>query len=89
MNQAPAVDAGPDATITLPANAVVLRGSVTDDGLPLGWTAHAVWTVVSGPAPVVLRRARGSGDDGVASTDPGTYVLRLRRATARSRPRTG
>ena len=48
-NQAPVVNAGPDATVTLstttalPATAS-LDGTVTDDGLPLGSRVTTGWT---------------------------------------------
>jgi hypothetical protein len=34
VNQAPTVNAGNDAVITLPTNTVSLDGTVSDDGLP-------------------------------------------------------
>jgi RHS repeat-associated protein len=75
VNQAPAVNAGPDQTITLPAGAT-LNGTATDDGLPEGSTLSLAWSVVSGPSPVTF------ADPGAASTTAtfggaGTYVLRL------------
>src|SRR4030095_12082728 len=50
-NQAPAVNAGPDQTITLPASAN-LNGSVTDDGWPRGSSVSVLWQKVSGPGDV-------------------------------------
>ena len=52
-NQAPAVNAGPDATVTLPATAA-LDGTVTDDGLPLSGRLTTTWTKVSGPGTVTF-----------------------------------
>lgn len=75
-NNPPVVDAGPDQEIYLPARAA-LYGSVSDDGYPTRpGVLHALWTQVSGPAPVefitpdTLRSA-------VVFPQPGTYVLRL------------
>ena len=73
-NVAPSVSAGPDQT-TLAAVAS-LSGSVTDDGRPLGNSLTSVWSLVSGPAPVVF------GDPASPRTEvqfvlAGTYVLRL------------
>jgi hypothetical protein len=50
VDQPPAVNAGPNQTITLPANVVMLNGSATDGGLPLTTS----WTMASGPAPVLF-----------------------------------
>jgi hypothetical protein len=75
-NAAPAVDAGPDQTITLP-NAVVLDGTGSDDGLPnppgaTTWT----WSKVSGPGTVTLIDVNAL-DTTATFTTPGVYVLRL------------
>ncbi len=75
-NQRPSVSAGPDRSITLPANVATLDGSATDDGLPAGSTLRVTWRVVSGPAPVVFAPAESAGTTATFS-DPGTYVLRL------------
>ncbi len=75
-NQAPVVDAGTNGQLTLPATAV-LRGTFTDDGLPVtpGVPAFA-WTRVSGPGTVTF-----TGGDTltprVAFSAAGTYVLQL------------
>ena len=53
VNQPPAVNAGPDQTISLPTDTVTLHGIATDDGLPAGDLSLA-WTTVTGPATVVL-----------------------------------
>jgi len=50
LDQPPVVNAGPNQTITLPANVVTLNGSATDGGLPLTTS----WTMASGPAPVLF-----------------------------------
>jgi Carbohydrate binding domain/Calcineurin-like phosphoesterase len=76
QNQPPAVNAGPDQTVTLPASAP-LSGSATDDGLPNPpGTLTTTWSAVSGPGTVTF------GDPSALSTTasfsaPGTYVLRL------------
>jgi K319L-like, PKD domain len=76
QNQAPAVNAGPDQTVTLP-NSATLSGTATDDGLPNPpGTLTTTWSVVSGPGTVTF------GDPSSPSTTAsfsasGTYVLRL------------
>jgi len=80
VNQPPAVNAGPDQTISLPAPAS-LAGVVRDDGLPSPSNLVVTWTKISG---------REDSDGGtVVFADPhaavttatigasGTYVLRL------------
>jgi VCBS repeat-containing protein len=75
-NQAPAVNAGPDQTITLPASAS-LDGTVTDDGLPdPPGAVTTTWSRVSGPGTVTF--ANASAVDTTASfSAAGAYVLRL------------
>jgi uncharacterized repeat protein (TIGR01451 family) len=75
VNQAPAVYAGADQTITLPANAV-LDGTVTDDGLPSPPALTTLWTMVSGPGTVTFANA-SAVDTTATFSAPGTYVLRL------------
>jgi fibro-slime domain-containing protein/RHS repeat-associated protein len=77
VNRPPTADAGPDQTITLPADTVSLSGLVSDDGLPAGSSLRVAWSRVSGPAAVVF------GDAGNATTtatfnEPGVYVLKLK-----------
>src|SRR5439155_8487692 len=74
-NRAPAVNAGPNQTITLPASAS-LNGTASDDGLPAGSTLTTTWSKVSGPGTVTF------GDLNALTTTAsfsaaGTYVLRL------------
>ncbi|MEK6280646.1 MAG: PKD domain-containing protein [Acidobacteriota bacterium] len=74
-NHPPAVNAGPDQTITLP-NTARLNGSTSDDGLSAGSTLTTTWSKVSGPGTV------GFGDPNVTVTtaafsEAGSYVLRL------------
>jgi uncharacterized protein YjiK len=75
-NQAPTVDAGPDQTITFPANAT-LDGTVTDDGLPNPPGAvTTTWSKVSGPGTVTF--ADPNAIDTTASFSvAGSYTLRL------------
>ena len=75
-NAPPAVDAGPDQTITLP-DLVALPGTVVDDGLPdpPGATTSA-WSQVSGPGTVTFADPSAPSTTATFSTD-GTYVLRL------------
>ena len=57
MNQPPAVDAGPDAAVVLPASAS-LDGSVTDDGLPdPPANVTTAWSKTSGPGTVTFADA--------------------------------
>src|SRR5206468_217874 len=72
-NQAPAVNAGPDQTITLPAPAI-LMGTVTDDGLPPGSVLTVGWTKVSGPGVVMFANANAASTTATFSAT-GTYVL--------------
>ena len=56
-NQAPAVEAGPNQVINLPAGAnlpinVTLNGTVTDDGLPTLVTPETLWRLLNGPAVI-------------------------------------
>lgn len=74
-NLAPFVNAGADATITLPAT-LALNGTVADDGLPAGGTLLREWTVASGPAPVAFADSFSAATT-ATFVSPGTYVLRL------------
>jgi RHS repeat-associated protein len=74
-NVAPTVQAGPDQTITWPAEAL-LNGVVNDDGLPAGGMLTATWSQVSGPGTARFENAQ-SPDTAVSLDAPGTYVLRL------------
>jgi hypothetical protein len=56
-NTAPVVNAGPDQTITLPADAV-LDGTVSDDGLPNPpGSLTTSWSKISGPGAVTFANA--------------------------------
>jgi hypothetical protein len=76
VNTAPTVNAGVDATVTLPGSAS-LDGTVSDDGLPNPPGAvTTTWSKVSGPGTVTFGNA--SAVDTTASfSAAGTYVLRL------------
>jgi RHS repeat-associated protein len=75
-NEPPAVNPGPNQTISLPADTVTLNGTVTDDGLPAGSTLAITWSKVSGPGAVTF----GSPNSAVTTAQfsaIGSYVLRL------------
>jgi PKD repeat protein len=75
-NKPPTVDAGPDQTITLPADAM-LDGTVNDDGLPNPPGAlTTAWSVDSGPGSVTFSDPHAV-DTRAAFSTQGTYVLRL------------
>jgi hypothetical protein len=70
VNQPPAVSAGPDLSVTLPASAA-LDGTATDTD-PL----TTAWSKVSGPGTVAFGNA-AAPDTTAAFSSAGTYVLRL------------
>jgi len=75
-NQPPAVNAGPDQQVTLPAQAT-MQGSVTDDGLPNPpATVTDTWSQVSGPGTATFTDS-SSPTTTVSFDTAGTYVLRL------------
>jgi PKD repeat protein len=74
VNLAPAVSAGADQTVILPAVAN-MAGSVQDDGQPSGGLTIQ-WTVVSGPGAVTFADANEPATTASFSA-AGTYVLRL------------
>ncbi len=75
-NQPPTVNAGPDQTIVAPIYTATLAGVATDDGLPVGSSVSAQWSLVTGPAfPSFANPA--SPVTTVTLPSPGTYVLRL------------
>lgn len=75
-NQPPVVNAGPNQTITFPANSVTLNGTVTDDGKPAGAVLTIKWTVVSGPGSVTFSAPDQPVSQATFVT-PGVYVLQL------------
>ncbi len=75
-NRAPVVTASPDLLVTLPGLAY-LRGSATDDGLPLGGPGVSLeWHQLDGPNIATLKEL-DSGVARVAFARPGTYSFRL------------
>lgn len=76
VNRAPTANAGLDVTIRLPADTVVLDGTVSDDGQPAGAAVSTVWTVSSGPAGPTFADANAV-DTTVTFVSEGTYVLML------------
>lgn len=75
-NQPPSVDAGPDQTITSPAQAM-LAGTASDDGLPNPPGVVALqWSKVSGPGDVTFD-SPNTGATAAGFTAIGVYVLRL------------
>ena len=74
VNVAPAVNAGSDQTVTLP-NGVQMRGSVTDDGRPVGPPLIAEWSVDSGGTATFANASYALTT--VTFAQAGTYVLRL------------
>ncbi|HEY7412402.1 MAG TPA: FG-GAP-like repeat-containing protein, partial [Vicinamibacteria bacterium] len=74
-NRAPAVDAGPGQTITLPAAAALL-GTAGDDGLPAGAILAVRWSVAGGPGAVSFADSASAATVATFSA-PGSYVLRL------------
>ncbi|MBW3599486.1 MAG: DNRLRE domain-containing protein, partial [Planctomycetes bacterium] len=76
QNQPPAVDAGADQTILL-SEAVLLDGTVSDDGLPQPPGAlTTTWSVVSGPGTATIDQPH-SVDTSATFTIDGVYVFRL------------
>jgi len=75
LNQSPAVDAGPDQTITLPMLAT-LNGRVRDDGLPTGGDLTVFWSAIGGAGTVTFSDSTAAVTTAGFSA-PGTYLLRL------------
>jgi hypothetical protein len=74
-NQRPAVDAGSEQTVMMPA-AASLSAKVSDDVLPEGHTLALSWSKVSGPGTVSFADA-GAATTTATFGQVGTYVLRL------------
>jgi len=75
VNLPPIANAGPDQSITLPANTVTLNGSATDDGQPNGSITYS-WKKMTGPGNVTF----GNVSQAVTTarfSAAGTYTLRL------------
>ncbi|HEY0750125.1 MAG TPA: PKD domain-containing protein, partial [Chitinophagaceae bacterium] len=71
-NQPPAVNAGPDKSITLPTSSVSLSGSASD---PDGSIASYQWTKVSGGAATIT--SPSSASTTITGLVQGSYVFRL------------
>jgi uncharacterized protein (DUF2249 family) len=70
----PEVDAGPDLTLVLPDNSIVLDGTAIDpDG---GTIVTYVWTQESGPSAATLS-GEDSEDLSVSDLEEGEYIFRL------------
>ncbi len=72
INAVPTVNAGPDQSISLPTNSVVLNGSGVDDGTIVSYT----WTKLTGPATFTLQNA-ATATLTVSGLIVGSYVFRL------------
>lgn len=71
VNVPPTANAGPDQTITLPTNSIIINGSGSDtDG-----TITFAWIKVSGPAATLANQTTASLT--ASSLVAGTYVFRL------------
>jgi RHS repeat-associated protein len=76
-NQPPAVNAGPNQTITLPTNTATLSGAATDDGLPNG-TLTIQWSVLTSPAGSAVSFSQPNSVTTQATfSGAGQYTLQL------------
>jgi RHS repeat-associated protein/uncharacterized repeat protein (TIGR01451 family) len=75
FNDPPAVNAGADQSLILPASAS-LAGTVSDDALPRDSSVAVNWSKMSGPGEVTFADDRSSATAATFS-EPGDYVLRL------------
>ncbi|MBC8009534.1 MAG: tandem-95 repeat protein, partial [Burkholderiales bacterium] len=77
-NTAPVVNAGGDYVGLSAGGPVQLRGSVTDDGMPLYQTVKQRWVMLSGPVDGVVAFANATDPRTTATfSKPGLYTLRL------------
>ena len=74
-NHAPVIDAGPDLTVYLPENNVMLSGTVTDDGLPDD-NLIVTWSQLSGPSTAYFE-SDNAPETSVTLGSAGIYVLEL------------
>lgn len=74
-NQAPTVDAGNSVTVFV-AQSVMLKGVVTDDGLPE--VVIVEWSCVSGGGESVTFSSPSTPEGAVIFNDTGNYVLQLK-----------
>lgn len=72
-NKVPVADAGPNKTITLPANSITLTGTGTDTD---GQVVAYLWSQVSGPAATTIVNP-GSPSTLINGFVQGTYVFQL------------
>lgn len=72
-NQAPTANAGPDKTITLPVNSIVLAGSGTD---PDGTIVSYTWTYRNGPGAPTMA-GTNTATMTASNLKAGTYTFRL------------
>ncbi|MBZ4421853.1 RHS repeat-associated core domain-containing protein [Myxococcus sp. RHSTA-1-4] len=75
-NAPPSIDPGPNLSVNLPAPAVALNGTVTDDGRPVGNVLETRWELASGPALVTFANASQPATT-AGFTTVGDYLLRL------------
>jgi RHS repeat-associated protein/uncharacterized repeat protein (TIGR01451 family) len=75
-NAPPSINPGPNQTVSLPAPAVALNGTVTDDGRPTGSTLVTRWEQAGGPAAVTFADATRPATT-AGFTVVGDYLLRL------------
>ncbi len=73
-NTAPVVDAGANASFTLPSS-ITLAGTVSDDGQPSG-TLTTTWSLQSGPGTATIASASALSTTATVSVS-GTYVFKL------------
>ncbi len=74
-NQPPVVSAGPDLSIVLPTNSVVLKGEASDDGLPSG-QLNTTWTQLTGPVTASIASPNSLSTQ-VTFAATGTYTFQL------------
>jgi RHS repeat-associated protein len=74
-NQPPVVSAGPDLTIVLPTNSVVLKGEASDDGLPSG-QLNTTWTQLTGPVSASIASPNSLSTQ-ATFVAAGTYTFQL------------
>lgn len=71
-NKAPFANAGPDRTITLPVNSVILTGTANDLD---GTIASYSWSILSGPAATLTNQTTNTVT--VSNLIAGSYLIRL------------
>ncbi|HEX5111922.1 MAG TPA: hypothetical protein VFV79_03690, partial [Saprospiraceae bacterium] len=76
-NRPPFANAGPDQTIIIPANRVVLNGQGSKDPDPNGFITSYQWSLISGPTKPVIDSPNSSTTQ-VYNLAKGTYQFLLR-----------